>query len=262
MARNELPVHCVQEVRFPMLLIAVPQSIQNHLNALHSATRQNNALARGCGVDKLQARTEKANFDRETGSLVARCGVATTAVCQSYCCSTSRTSSSNISSSSLRMRASFLLIRQTRVQSRYLRLGPSSVAPQHRHLSKGFAKRISLNRREASNVLRKGQRPQLPKRPIATAMDAEKLHGKAGESEHAWMDEAPYRLHQSHEAFDVKHEASCHCGRVKYQLSREAPLDSKLCHCTDCQIQHGMLSAVVHLPAGRSSNRLSRLIFL
>lgn len=54
-----------------------------------------------------------------------------------------------------------------------------------------------------------------------------------------WKTRAPYRVHDSNDHFDALYEASCHCGRVKYQLSREAPLDSKLCHCTTCQTQHG-----------------------
>lgn len=57
-----------------------------------------------------------------------------------------------------------------------------------------------------------------------------------------WKKRAPYRIHDPNEHFKVRYEASCHCGKVKYQLSREEPLDSKLCHCTTCQTQHGTLS--------------------
>lgn len=31
--------------------------------------------------------------------------------------------------------------------------------------------------------------------------------------------------------FRVWYEGSCHCGRVQYQLGRERPLASKICHC-------------------------------
>jgi hypothetical protein len=48
-----------------------------------------------------------------------------------------------------------------------------------------------------------------------------------------------YRVHEKNSDFDAKYEASCHCGKVKYQLNRREPLDSKLCHCTTCQTQHG-----------------------
>lgn len=53
-----------------------------------------------------------------------------------------------------------------------------------------------------------------------------------------WKYRAPYRVHENNDGFDAKHEGECHCGKVKFQLSREAPLASKLCHCTTCQLQH------------------------
>ncbi|PNS16537.1 hypothetical protein CAC42_271 [Sphaceloma murrayae] len=53
-----------------------------------------------------------------------------------------------------------------------------------------------------------------------------------------WKQRAPYRIHEPNEDFHVRYEGSCHCGRVKYQLSREEPLSSKFCHCTTCQTQH------------------------
>ncbi|KAF2170734.1 hypothetical protein M409DRAFT_63813 [Zasmidium cellare ATCC 36951] len=53
-----------------------------------------------------------------------------------------------------------------------------------------------------------------------------------------WKKRAPYRIHESNEHFKARYEASCHCGKVKYELSREEPLDSKLCHCTTCQTSH------------------------
>jgi hypothetical protein len=55
-----------------------------------------------------------------------------------------------------------------------------------------------------------------------------------------WKKRAPYRIHEPNEHFNALYEANCHCGRVEYQLNREKPLDSKLCHCTTCQTQHGM----------------------
>lgn len=60
----------------------------------------------------------------------------------------------------------------------------------------------------------------------------------SGKSE--WKQRPPYNVHKKDEDFDVKYEANCHCGKVSYQLSRREPLDSKLCHCTTCQTQHGM----------------------
>lgn len=58
-----------------------------------------------------------------------------------------------------------------------------------------------------------------------------------------WKKQPPYKIHHNKttngDDFKTRYEASCHCGKVEYQLSREVPLDSKLCHCTTCQTQHG-----------------------
>jgi len=55
---------------------------------------------------------------------------------------------------------------------------------------------------------------------------------------HAWKQRAPYRVHDSNESFKARYNGNCHCGRVKYELSREKPVGSKYCHCTTCQVQH------------------------
>lgn len=73
-------------------------------------------------------------------------------------------------------------------------------------------------------------------------MDAKEAKGEKPEKPvEDWQKRAPYKIHEPNEHFKARYEASCHCGKVKYQLSREEPLDSKLCHCTTCQTQHGML---------------------
>lgn len=58
--------------------------------------------------------------------------------------------------------------------------------------------------------------------------------------EDEWKHREPYRIHDDDEEFDVKWRGGCHCGKIKYQLSREAPLASKYCHCTTCQRLHGV----------------------
>lgn len=57
--------------------------------------------------------------------------------------------------------------------------------------------------------------------------------------EDEWKHREPYRIH-SNDDFDVKWSGGCHCGKVKYQLSRDKPLASKFCHCTTCQRLHGV----------------------
>ncbi len=67
---------------------------------------------------------------------------------------------------------------------------------------------------------------------------------QAGDTTHRkedeWKHREPYRIHDSDEGFEVKWKGGCHCGKVKYQLSREKPLASKYCHCTTCQRLHGV----------------------
>ncbi|KAJ4409205.1 hypothetical protein N0V82_009520 [Gnomoniopsis sp. IMI 355080] len=57
--------------------------------------------------------------------------------------------------------------------------------------------------------------------------------------EDEWKHRAPYGVHDKNEDFETKWKGACHCGRVKYELSRERPLASKYCHCTTCQRLHG-----------------------
>ncbi|KAI0150155.1 Mss4-like protein [Xylariaceae sp. FL1272] len=54
-----------------------------------------------------------------------------------------------------------------------------------------------------------------------------------------WKNRAPYRTTKSNDEFVKRYTAHCHCGRVKYWLSRERPLAAKFCHCVDCQSLHG-----------------------
>ncbi|KAF2096294.1 hypothetical protein NA57DRAFT_43809 [Rhizodiscina lignyota] len=69
-------------------------------------------------------------------------------------------------------------------------------------------------------------------------MDQDMAREETTHGANEWKKRAPYRAHEPNEHFDAKLEGNCHCGRVKFQLSREEPLDSKLCHCTTCQTQH------------------------
>lgn len=57
-----------------------------------------------------------------------------------------------------------------------------------------------------------------------------------------WKFRAPYKVHENDPDFKALYEGGCHCGRVKYQLSREKPLDAKYCHCGTCQVLHGVCS--------------------
>jgi len=61
---------------------------------------------------------------------------------------------------------------------------------------------------------------------------------KHSKGQNAWKEAAPYKIHESNEDFQGIYSATCHCGKVKYEISRKKPLDSKLCHCTTCQKSH------------------------
>lgn len=62
--------------------------------------------------------------------------------------------------------------------------------------------------------------------------------------EDEWKHREPYRIHDDDEDFPVKWKGGCHCGKIKYQLSREKPLAVKYCHCTTCQRLHGVSNPI------------------
>jgi hypothetical protein len=67
-------------------------------------------------------------------------------------------------------------------------------------------------------------------------MDQDSGRNESTSGSNGWENRAPYSIHEKD--FNAIYEASCHCGKIAYQLSRKEPLDSKLCHCTTCQTQH------------------------
>lgn len=74
------------------------------------------------------------------------------------------------------------------------------------------------------------------------ALDAHQY--QSGDTTHRkqdeWKHREPYAIHGDNENFPVKWKGTCHCGKVKYSLSRDKPLASKYCHCTTCQRLHGV----------------------
>jgi len=63
----------------------------------------------------------------------------------------------------------------------------------------------------------------------------------SGNEEGVEKNENGKRVREGGEKFKVWYEGSCHCGRVRYQLGRERPLASKICHCGTCQVLHGSM---------------------
>ena len=72
---------------------------------------------------------------------------------------------------------------------------------------------------------------------------SEDIDGKLNE----WKFEPPYKIHDDAENFKALYNGECHCGRVKYQLSREKPLEAKFCHCRTCQVLHGRFPSLQFL---------------
>jgi len=75
--------------------------------------------------------------------------------------------------------------------------------------------------------------------------DGDKAHQyQAGSStdreQDQWKHRVPYKVHDNGNDFPVKWKGKCHCGAVRYELSRDKPLASKYCHCTTCQRMHGV----------------------
>lgn len=54
-----------------------------------------------------------------------------------------------------------------------------------------------------------------------------------------WKHRPPYQIHRSSDSFQAVWNGKCHCGKTRYQLSRDKPLAAKYCHCTTCQRLHG-----------------------
>jgi hypothetical protein len=70
--------------------------------------------------------------------------------------------------------------------------------------------------------------------------------------------------YQHVEGFEKRLEGSCHCGRVKYWLKRDKPLDAKYCHCHGCQVLHGapfQWAAIFHKDDMMFENGMENLAF-
>ncbi|KAL7796092.1 Mss4-like protein [Trichoderma ceciliae] len=56
-------------------------------------------------------------------------------------------------------------------------------------------------------------------------------------TDQTWKTKPPYQ--KPRQTFIKELQGACHCGRVKYWLSKDCPLASKYCHCNDCRVIHG-----------------------
>lgn len=81
--------------------------------------------------------------------------------------------------------------------------------------------------------------PRITQLPYRVSLPPSKKKMTANEPREDWQKQPPYRPISQDPGFAAKHTGSCHCGRVRYSLSRDRPLSSKYCHCRDCQALHG-----------------------
>lgn len=65
--------------------------------------------------------------------------------------------------------------------------------------------------------------------------------------DNAWEFQAPYKQSFEDSSFTAAHVGHCHCGRIEYQISRDAPLDAKFCHCRTCRVLHGKCVATTSI---------------
>lgn len=77
-------------------------------------------------------------------------------------------------------------------------------------------------------------------RNIRTPAYPKSISKMAGQGQlEEWQRNPPYRFESSAESI---WQGKCHCGQVKYKLTRRKPLAVKFCHCTGCQVLHGEIS--------------------
>ena len=116
--------------------------------------------------------------------------------------------------------------------------------PPSFHLSTRLALNFTYSKTATLPLLAKSTVPSLSRiyhQPVILTrrMSTTKGNGDGDQNVDEWKTRVPYRIHEKNEDFKAVYEASCHCGRVQYQLSKDRPLDAKYCHCSTCQRLHG-----------------------
>lgn len=98
---------------------------------------------------------------------------------------------------------------------------PCSLAPPNSRVTPTLKK---LYQSKAACLTQSLPRARLNMSASRVALDETRnLHSGGEADQDQWKYEAPYKEYKAGEGFDsddIKHEASCHCGRVQYQLNR------------------------------------------
>jgi hypothetical protein len=105
---------------------------------------------------------------------------------------------------------------------------------QHHNLCNHTSAAVTFSSTQQSRTM--SSNPE--KRPEVGAGSGH-LEEEPSKQDDDWKNRPPYRTTAKDEEFHKEYTAHCHCGRVKYWLSRKKPLGTKFCHCVDCQALHG-----------------------
>lgn len=81
--------------------------------------------------------------------------------------------------------------------------------------------------------------PSQDKRSDGTEPHQHQAGSTTHRPEDQWKFRPPYSLASPSDSVSVKWRGKCHCGAIRYTISRARPLAAKYCHCTTCQRLHG-----------------------
>lgn len=81
--------------------------------------------------------------------------------------------------------------------------------------------------------------PSQDKRSDGTEPHQHQAGSTTHRPEDQWKFRPPYSLASPSDSIPVKWRGKCHCGAIRYSISRARPLAAKYCHCTTCQRLHG-----------------------
>lgn len=119
---------------------------------------------------------------------------------------------------------------------------------QHHHLAKVHASNVSIRLFSYS--------PSHAHLQLGYRYLIIRFRKMANISHQAWEAQPPYQQpdspSQQARQFDKEMQGACHCGRIKFWLSKDKPLASKYCHCDDCKTIHGgfipLFMSSIYLP--------------
>ncbi|KAI0599135.1 Mss4-like protein [Biscogniauxia sp. FL1348] len=108
---------------------------------------------------------------------------------------------------------------------------------RHHHHHHHSTARANTNHHHHHHPAHPSPSPSSPQHLFHTTSSSRAMESNTNNSD--WKNRAPYRTTDPDPDPKKQYTARCHCGRVRYWLSRDRPLAAKFCHCVDCQALHG-----------------------